>query len=556
MKQPLIPKLRGCLLGLVGCLLVQSSALAEERPVRIVLVGDSTVAPNGGWGPAFAQFLGDGASSTNLARGGRSSKSYLAEGTWEKALAAKGDYYLIQFGHNDQPGKGPERETDPATTYRANLLRCIEDARAIGATPVLITSLTRRNFSTNNPARIDSTLTPYVQAVKKLATDKQVPLIDLHARSIALCEKLGPAGTAKLNPIKPDGSPDTTHLDAAGSEVFARIVVEELRQVVPALAPVLLAELRGVSPVPDFSLVGFATLGGGTTGGAGGLTNTVTTAAAFTAAVGAPGAATILVAGKIELVGDAVRIKSDKTILGVGTNAAVVGTLSIVDAGNIILRNLHLSSPPGVSGRDALNTSRAHHLWVDHCDFGECTDGQFDITHGSDFITVSWCRFTYTNAANSHRLSMLIGNSDRYAAEDTGKLRVTLHHNWLGTLVRERMPRVRFGQVHIFNTYYAAPGNNYCIGLGRDSQVRLESSSFDAAKRPWRDSTDAKVAGATPGRIAWNADNVFAATEVPDWAPNAEVFQPPYPYRPDVGASVKELVTKHAGAGRGPFAPK
>lgn len=106
-----------------------------------------------------------------------------------------------------------------------------------------MTSLARRIFSTNDPARIESTLTPYVEAVKKLAAEKNVPLIDLHARSIDLCEKLGPAETEKLNPIK-DGKPDRTHLDAAGSEVFARLVVEELRRAVPSLAPFLLAEPR------------------------------------------------------------------------------------------------------------------------------------------------------------------------------------------------------------------------------------------------------------------------------------------------------------------------
>jgi polygalacturonase/lysophospholipase L1-like esterase len=242
-------------LGYAGTLSLSNVTIEPARPTRslntvaapktplIVLVGDSTVTDESGWGLGFKRFLADGVTCTNLARGGRSSKSYLAEGHWEKALALKGDYYLIQFGHNDQPGKGPERETDPATTYAANMARYVDEARAIGATPILVTSLTRRIFSTNDPARIESTLTPYVEAVKKLAAEKHVPLIDLHARSIALCEKLGPAGVEKLNPIK-DGKPDRTHLDAAGSEVFARLVVEDLRRVVPALAPVLLAQPR------------------------------------------------------------------------------------------------------------------------------------------------------------------------------------------------------------------------------------------------------------------------------------------------------------------------
>src|SRR5262249_22933479 len=152
---------------------------------------------------------------TNISQNGRSSKSFRAEGHWDRALAARGDYYFIQFGHNDQPGKGPERETDPATTYAENMARYVDEVRAMGAKPILVTSLTRRNFSKENPARIESTLTPYVDAVKKIAAEKKVPLIDLHALSIAWCERIGPEETAKLNPPGKEGKPDTTHLDLA-----------------------------------------------------------------------------------------------------------------------------------------------------------------------------------------------------------------------------------------------------------------------------------------------------------------------------------------------------
>jgi pectinesterase len=183
------------------------------------------IAPNGGWGPAFSEHLANGATCTNLARPGRSSKSYITEDVWDMALAAKGDYYLIRFGHNDQPGKGPERETDPATTYTTNMMRFVNEVRAIGGTPVLVTSLTRRNFTTNNPARIVDTLQPYAEAVRKVAVKMNVPLIDLHNRSIALCEKLGPDGTVPFNPVNKEGLPDTTHLTTAGGKAFAKLVV-------------------------------------------------------------------------------------------------------------------------------------------------------------------------------------------------------------------------------------------------------------------------------------------------------------------------------------------
>ena len=135
---------------------------------------------------------------TNTAQNGRSSKSFRDEGHWATALAAKGDYYLIQFGHNDQPGKGPERETDPATTFPANMARYVDEVRAIGATPILVTSLVRRTFSETEPAKLTSTLGPWVEAVKRVAAEKRVPLIDLDASSRALCERLGPAETRAL----------------------------------------------------------------------------------------------------------------------------------------------------------------------------------------------------------------------------------------------------------------------------------------------------------------------------------------------------------------------
>src|SRR3984885_143410 len=109
--------------------------------VKIVLVGDSTVNDQGGWGKGFSGSFNEQVQVINLALNGRSLKSFRDEGAWAPALAAKPDYILIQFGHNDGPGKGPERETDPRTTYRANLIRYIDEARAAGAKPVIATSI-------------------------------------------------------------------------------------------------------------------------------------------------------------------------------------------------------------------------------------------------------------------------------------------------------------------------------------------------------------------------------------------------------------------------------
>ncbi len=209
-------------------------APAQPRPIRLVLVGDSTVTDESGWGFGFGQWLGPQAECINASASGRSSKSFIDEGRWRAALALKGDYYLIQFGHNDEPGKGPERETDPRTTYTANMTRFVNDVRAMGARPILITSLTRRRFTADG--RIEPNLDPYVAAVTQVAAATRTPLLDLHASSLALAERMGDRAWTGLSPIDADGGVDRTHLNTRGSLQIARLVIDELRQRVPEAA--------------------------------------------------------------------------------------------------------------------------------------------------------------------------------------------------------------------------------------------------------------------------------------------------------------------------------
>ena len=226
---------------ITGILTAQSTSAAGAAPtssaIRIVLVGDSTVTDDSGWGTGFKHLVADGVEVINAAANGRSSKSFISEGRWADALAQRGQYYLIQFGHNDEPGKGPERETDPKTTYRANMTRYVDDARAIGAKPVLVTSLVRRLYKDDGTIR--TTQTQYVEVVRAIAAEKQVPLVDLHAISLADAENAGDDVWADLSPRDDKGQVDRTHLNAKGSEVVGRMVVEALRNVVPELAPVL-----------------------------------------------------------------------------------------------------------------------------------------------------------------------------------------------------------------------------------------------------------------------------------------------------------------------------
>jgi PelA/Pel-15E family pectate lyase len=207
---------------------------AKADPVTIVLTGDSTVNEQGGWGTGFCAAASRQIRCINLALNGRSSKSFRDEGRWAPVLAEKPNYVLIQFGHNDQPGKGPARETDPSTTYRANLERYIDEVRGVGGTPVLVTSIVRRNFDTAGRIKRDH-LIPYVEAVRQLAAKRKVPLIDLYALTLEQSEKLGPSGSAALGVMGADGKLDTTHLGPKGQQEIGMMAVREFTRLHPNL---------------------------------------------------------------------------------------------------------------------------------------------------------------------------------------------------------------------------------------------------------------------------------------------------------------------------------
>lgn len=269
---------------LIALALTQAAATVPPaqpiRPSKIILVGDSTTQVNSGWGGAFcATRVVSTAACVNLGRGGRSTSSYRAEGSWAVALAEArvpgyvATYVLIQFGHNDQPGK-PGRSTDLASEFPANLRRYVADARAVGAQPILLTPLTRRSFT---GGRLTRDLDPWAEAVRRVAAELSVPLVDLTARSAALVEAMGPAlathlaeapGDATIQaaaltgttveraaatpppvPVAPTGLPrvgvappvfDYTHLGPLGADLFAGVVAGELAKAVPAMRPLLI----------------------------------------------------------------------------------------------------------------------------------------------------------------------------------------------------------------------------------------------------------------------------------------------------------------------------
>ncbi len=247
-------------LSLVALSATAQTPLPPLQPVRIILVGDSTMAVHSGYGPGFCALVSDAVTCLNMAKGGRSTSSYRAEGSWKAVLDQlqsnskfKDTYVLIQFGHNDQPGK-PGRSTDLATEFPVNLKNYVEEVKATGAKAILVTPLTRRSFK---DGKLKNDLDAWAAAARKVAGDENVPVLELNTESSAAIQKMGPtdANTLAMGPppavalesaLKGNsaGVPkatgdefDYTHLGAKGADYFGRMVANELIRAVPELAP-------------------------------------------------------------------------------------------------------------------------------------------------------------------------------------------------------------------------------------------------------------------------------------------------------------------------------
>lgn len=217
----------------------------ERKNVVIHTIGDSTMAhkkdkarPETGWGECIVNYLADTSlvKVQNYAVNGRSSKSFIGEGRWETVLANmnEGDYLFVQFGHNDQKEKDSLRYTNASTMYKENLRRYVNEARSKGATPVLLTSIVRRNF--NEHGVLLDTHTDYPQAVREVAAEMNVLLIDAQLISEKLVLAYGPVESTKLyNHVDaghenyPNGKADDTHLNGFGANKIAGLIIEEMK---------------------------------------------------------------------------------------------------------------------------------------------------------------------------------------------------------------------------------------------------------------------------------------------------------------------------------------
>ncbi|RSS87523.1 rhamnogalacturonan acetylesterase [Streptomyces sp. WAC02707] len=205
-----------------------------HRPRTLRIAGDSTAAqkyadaaPETGWGMALPFLLRKDLRVDNHAVNGRSSKSFVDEGRLDVVLDAirPGDFLLVQFAHNDEKKEDPARYTEPWTTYQDHLRLYVEGARARGARPVLATPVERRRFDARGNAVPSHG--EYPAAMRALAREEGVALLDVQALSLALWQRLGAEGTKAYFNWTPTEQ-DNTHFNPPGAIAVARLVAREL----------------------------------------------------------------------------------------------------------------------------------------------------------------------------------------------------------------------------------------------------------------------------------------------------------------------------------------
>ena len=246
------------------------SAFRADNVITIFTIGDSTMANKDikggklerGWGMMLRHCFSDDVRVDNHAQNGRSSKSFIDEGRWDKVLGLikPGDYVFIQFGHNDEK-PDEKRHTVPGSTFDDNLRKFVRETRERGGIPVLFNSVVRRNFSGSKTAVTDEDLRTnssaglkegevlidthgdYIVAPLNVAREMNVPFVDANRITHDLEQSLGVEGSKKLHmwylpgetPSQPEGRQDNTHYNIYGASVVARLLADEASRQVPAL---------------------------------------------------------------------------------------------------------------------------------------------------------------------------------------------------------------------------------------------------------------------------------------------------------------------------------
>ncbi|MCX2584557.1 pectate lyase family protein [Pedobacter sp. MR22-3] len=307
---------------------------------------------------------------------------------------------------------------------------------------------------------------------------------------------------------------------------------------------------------------GWASQNGGTTGGGEVTATVVTTYAALKSAIQNTSVKVIQVNGTITIPSGgriSFQDQNGKTIFG-SSGAKLVsadqtkdnsGIMYVKRCNNIIIRNIIFEGPGAydVDGQDNITVDACNNIWVDHCEFRDGVDGNFDIKNISDYITVSYCKFSYlkppksggSGGSDDHRFSNLIGSSDG-ATADRGRFRITFVRCWWAQGAVARMPRVRFGKVHIVNNLFNSTVSKSCIQAGFEANILVESNAFENVKNPidLMDNTSTAVQA---------KNNLFTAVTGNTSGNGVNAFTPPYSLTILNASSVKSNVTASNGAG-------
>ncbi|GIF75216.1 pectate lyase family protein [Asanoa siamensis] len=285
-----------------------------------------------------------------------------------------------------------------------------------------------------------------------------------------------------------------------------------------------------------------------TTGGAGGATVAVDTAAELLAAIGTSGPLTVCVHGTIAVPAGMHNVTSDKSIVGVGGTAGITGggfniggpvsdaTSPPADAvHNVIIQNLSFRN----ASDDSINVQMfAHHVWIDHSDLAQGYDGLIDVKRGSSYVTVSW------NHTHHHTKNMLLGHDDANGAQDVGRLKVSYHHNWFDA-TPQRNPRVRFGEpVHVYNNYFFY-NTDTGVACQADAGCVVEGNYYENVEEPVTNA----YAGPR-GRCVARSNFFGGESGAAECSGSVQEPSAYYAYTLDNASAVKALVTAGAGVGK------
>jgi len=446
---------------------------------------------------------------------------------------------------------------DPSTTYT---LVGVQSGKCVEVTEAEPRALQIRNCATSRRNRFK--LEPVGGGFYKIHNVETNLCVDIDGQSRADAARLmaRPCGDgASQQWSLPEAAPGVVKVNSRHSgksmDVFATNTADgtNLIQWIPHDQPnqQFRVQVAPAGPLPPLEpakpagpvAIGFAAVDGTVTGGGDGAPTVATNVEEATKALTGPAPRVVRLSGTIT---GTLSVGANKTVEG-APDAVLRGRLEINGgSSNVLVRNLKIvgdscAKRPGcVADNDAAIaiSGRAHHVWIDHCDLSNGGTADLVVTEGADNVTVSWTKLSHSGAAKGKRMGALIGMGKNDKGAD-GHLRVTFHHDWWAPSLDGAMPRVRFGQVHVFDSYYNAAKNKTGIEAAADAKLVLENNAFQGVAKPH-------------GLLAPSAQiaargNAYDATVTGSKEARGAGFNPPYAFKLDDAAAVAAMVKAEAG---------